>query len=168
MRVAERRGSKTDFFLLLYRIVCTRSPLSQPAAAQSVHSQTCSSSLQAWRTAGDSSGQTLHRNRVRAGQARGSLQPLLKQPKLRNAKKTLCFKSHACSRTVPGAGKHHPWSCFPFTLPGDAVMRLEHSGPRRCSVGGSGQGKVWTLLWVPNTDVCECSGGEGAGRTHRV
>lgn len=69
----------------------------------------------------NSSVQTLHRNRARAGQARISLQPLLKQPKLRNAKKTLCFKSHACSRMVPGAGKCQPWSCFPFTLPRDAV-----------------------------------------------
>lgn len=26
------------------------------------------------------------------------------------------------------------------------------------------KGKAWTALWVPNTDVCVCSGGEGGGQ----
>lgn len=47
MTKREESESKLDFFLLLYRIVCTRSPFSQTSASQSVHSKNCSSPLKA-------------------------------------------------------------------------------------------------------------------------
>lgn len=93
-----------------------------------------------------------------------SLQALLKQPKLRNAKETLCFKGHACSRMVPGGGSVTPGAVFPSPFQEMLWMRLEHSGPPRARCGRDwprgrcGQHSGFQAL------MCVCSGGEGGGQ----